>query len=110
MALTWSNVNKFYRGPLTMAYADVLFDSSYAAGGEAIVPADCGFTTVLAIWPCATAGYNCTYSKTNDVSGKLAIYAASTPDTNSATAAPIDSSIGRAYSTVTISVIVVGLG
>lgn len=109
MAITWSSITVMYKGPRTFVYADAVLDSSYAAGGEAIAPGDLGLSEIHALWPVATAGYNATYSKTSPTAGKLAIYAALTPDTNSALSAPLDSSVGRAYSTVTISCMVIGV-
>lgn len=109
MALTPANVTILYRGPRTQVYGDLVFDSSYAAGGEAVTPAMFGLSEIHALWPVATAGYNVTYSKTTPTTGTLAIYASLTPDTNSAISAPLDSSVGRAYSTVTISCLVIGV-
>lgn len=110
MALTWANVTKIYRGPLSIVYAEATFDSSYAAGGETINASDVGLTTINTLIPTATQGYNVQWAATNATSGKLAIYASLTPDTNSAVAAPLDSSIGRAYSTVSVQCLVIGLG
>lgn len=109
MALTPANVDLIYRGPRCIVYGDLVFDSSYAAGGETVTPDMFGLTEIHALWPCATAGYNVTYAKTTVTTGKLAIYASLTPDTNSAVSAPLDSAVGRAYSTVTISCVVIGV-
>jgi hypothetical protein len=110
MALAWNNVSKIYRGPITLVYGEATFDSSYAAGGEAIVPADVGLTTIKALFPTATSGFNVTYARTSDVAGKIAIYASLTPDTNSAVSAPLDSSVARDYSTTVITCLILGNG
>lgn len=108
MAITWANVTRMYRGPFSLVYAEATLDSSYAAGGETVTATDIGLTTIKALIPTATSGYDATYSKTNDASGKLAVYASLTPDTNSATSVPLDSSVGRDFSTLTISCLVIG--
>ncbi len=108
MALTLGGVTRLYRGPITIVYVEYTFDSGYAAGGETITATDIGLQSIKSLWPTVTAGYNVTYAKTNDQSGKLAIYASLTPDTNSATSAPLDSSVGRDYSLITVSCLVVG--
>ena len=108
MAITWSNVKVAYRGPVSIIIADALLDSGYAAGGETVTATDIGLQRIRALIPTATSGYDATYSKTNDQSGKLAVYAALTPDTNSAVSAPLDSSVGRDYSTLTFTCVIFG--
>ncbi len=108
MAITWANVKTIYRGPISIVYAEATLDSGYAAGGEVITATDIGLQTIKAMIPTATAGYDATYSKTNDASGKLAVYASTNPSTNSAVAVPLDSSVGRDYSTTAFSCIFFG--
>lgn len=108
MALTYANTKTIYRGPRSIVYTEATFDSAYAAGGETINATDIGLVTIDALIPTNTSGYNFTYSKTNDASGKIAVYASSTPDTNSALAAPLDSQVGRDYSAITVTCIVFG--
>lgn len=108
MALSWANVTVMYRGAKTMVYGEVTFDSSYAAGGETVNATDVGLTTIDILVPAATRGYNVQYAKTNAAAGTLAIFASATPDTNSATAAPLDSAVARAYSTVSVSCFIIG--
>lgn len=108
MAITWGGVVRMYRGPFSLVYAEATLDNAYNAGGETVTATDIGLTTIKALIPTNTAGYNATYSRTNDTSGKLAIYASLTPDTNSATAVPLDASVGRDLSSVVITCLVVG--
>lgn len=109
MALTWANFHTMYRGPRTQVYAEATFDSSYAAGGETVNASDIqGLSSILMLIPSANSGYNVTYSKTNDTSGKLALYASQTPDTNSAVAVPVDSAVARDYSNITVACLIVG--
>lgn len=46
MALTVSLVKQTVFGDERVVIADITFDSSYATGGEALVPADLGLTTI----------------------------------------------------------------
>ena len=108
MALSYANEKFIYRGHYTIKYSEVTFDSSYASGGETVSASDFGFSQILAVIPTASAGYNVQYTKTDDGSGTLKVFASSNPSTNSATAVPLDSSIGRNYSSVSASLIVIG--
>lgn len=108
MALSYANEKIIYRGHYAIKYSEVTFDSSYASGGETVNASDFGFATLLAVIPTATAGYNVVYTKTNDGSGVLRVFASSTPSTNSATAAPLESSVARDLSAVVASLIVIG--
>ncbi len=108
MALTYANQKTIYRGSHTVIIVDATWDNSYAAGGEVINASDVGLVTINVVIPTATAGYNAVYSKTNDASGKLAIYPTINPSTNSATATPVDASAGRDLSTVVATLFIVG--
>lgn len=108
MALSYSNVDIIHRGKYQVLYADATFDSSYASGGETINASDFGLYRLLAVHPSSKEGYNVRYVKTNDTTGVLKVFASFTPDTSSAVAAPIDSSVGRDYSTVTAALIIYG--
>lgn len=108
MALAWANQSIFYRGPKTLVYAEATFDSSYASGGEPVVPADVGLSTIDVCIPTATSGYNITYSKTTPTAGLLRLWASFTPDTSSAVAVPLESSIGRSLTTVVASCVFIG--
>lgn len=109
MALTYANNSVIYRGPVTLIYTEITFDSSYAAGGETVDgPKDFGLAQILGIIPIITAGWDVTYKKTDASSGTFQLFASLTPDTNSATSAPLEASVGRNASSITISCIVVG--
>lgn len=108
MALTHANVERIYRGPITLLYDEITFDNSYAAGGEALVPADVGLAIILAVWPAATAGWDVSYKKNNANSGTLQVFTAGTNATNSALAIPVEGSVARDFSTLAVSVIIAG--
>lgn len=108
MALSYSNRKTIYRGAYQILYTEATFDSSYASNGETVNASDFGLGTILSVVPTATAGYNVQYVKTNDTTGTLRVYASITPDTNSATAAPLQSSVGRDFSTVTAALVIYG--
>lgn len=108
MALSYASTDDVYRGKYRIVYTVATFDSSYASGGETINATDFGLSQILAVIPNATAGYNVQYTRTDDTSGTLKVFASFTPDTSSAVAAPIDSSIGRNLSAVTASLVVIG--
>ena len=108
MALTYSNVDIIHRGKYQTIYADVTFDNSYASGGETVNASDFGLYKLLAVLPTSKEGWNVRYVKTNDTTGTLKAFASYTPDTNSATSAPLDSSVGRDLSTVTAALIIYG--
>lgn len=109
MALSYGNTSTIYRGPVTLIYTEITFDSSYAAGGETVDgPKDFGLATILGIIPIITAGWDVTYKKTNTSSGTFQVFASLTPDTSSAVAAPLEASTGRDVSSIVVSCIVVG--
>ena len=108
MALTFAARDTLYRGPVTLIYVELTFDSSYAAGGETVNATDFGLTTILGVIPIITAGYDVTYKKTTAATGTFQMFASLTPDTNSAVSAPVESSAGRDLSALTIPCIVVG--
>lgn len=108
MALSYANVDDIYRGKYRIVYADATFDNSYASGGETINASDFGLAQILTIHAASKEGYNVRYVKTNDTTGSLKVFASFTPDTNSATAAPIDSAVARDYSTVTAALVIYG--
>ena len=108
MALSYANTAVIYRGPIITLYTEATFDNSYASGGETVNASDFWFGQILAIVPVAKDGYNVTYKKTDDKTGVLRVFASQTPDTNSATAAPLEGSVARDYSTVVAACIVYG--
>ena len=108
MALSYASTDDVYRGKYRIIYSVATFDNSYNSGGETINATDFGLAQILAVIPNATAGYNVQYTRTNDTTGTLKIFASQTPDTNSAVAVPQDSSVGRDYSTVTAALVIIG--
>ncbi len=109
MALTWANQHVIYRGPRTLVYAEATFDNSYDAGGETVHGGDIsGLTSIIGMTAMQSGGYDSTYTRTNDTSGKIQIFASLTPDTNSATSVPLESAAARDFSTTTISYLIVG--
>ncbi len=109
MALTWANQHVIYRGPRTLVYAEATFDSSYNAGGETVNAGDItGLSSIIGMAVLQNGGYDATYTRTNDTSGKLQIFASLTPDTNSAVSAPLEAAAARDYSTTAISCLFVG--
>ena len=108
MALTYSNTDTVYRGKYQIIYTQATFDSSYASGGETVNATDFGLARILTVHAGSKEGYTVRYVKTDDTSGTLAVFASLTPDTNSATAAPLASSVGRNLSSVTADLIIYG--
>jgi len=108
MAATYANTEYIFRGSRTFVYTEVTLDSSYAAGGESIAANQIGLGTIKAIWPSHAEGYIIEPVKSTDTTWLLKVYVANTPDTNSATATPLQSSTGRDLSAVVIPLLVVG--
>lgn len=67
MALTITPVKTFVVGDRKCVIADVLFDNSYASGGEVLTGADLGLDLVLdsVNAGAATTGHVCPYDYTN---------------------------------------------
>jgi len=108
MPASYANTEILYRGRFTQVYTEITLDSSYAAGGEEITADQLGLRTIKAIWPSHAEGYIIEPVKSTDTTWLLKVYVANTPDTNSATATPLQSSVGRDLSTVVVPILVFG--
>jgi hypothetical protein len=108
MPASYANTEILYRGRFTQIYTEITLDSSYAANGESITADQLGLRTIKAIWPSHAEGYIVEPVKSTDSTWLLKVWVSSTPSTNSATAAPQQSSTGRDLSAVTIPLLVVG--
>lgn len=108
MAVSYANTDIIFRGGRTFIYSEVTLDSSYAASGETITADQFGLRTIKAIWPSHAKGYIVEPVKSTDSTWLLKVYVSHTPDTNSATAAPLQSSTARDLSAVVIPLLIVG--
>lgn len=108
MAVSYANTEILYRGRTTQIYSEITLDSSYASGGETVTADQFGLRTIKAIIPAHAEGYVVEPVKSTDSTWLLKVYVSHTPDTNSATAAPLQSSTARDLSTVTVPVLVFG--
>lgn len=108
MAVSYANTEILYRGRTTQIYTEVTLDSAYASGGETVTADQFGLRTIKAIFPADAEGYVVEPVKSTDSTWLLKVFVSHTPDTNSATAAPLESSVGRDLSAVTIPLLVFG--
>jgi len=108
MAVSYANTEILYRGRTTQIYTEITLDSSYAAGGEEITADQLGLSAIKAVFPAHAEGFEVEPVKSTDSTWLLKVYVSSTPDTNSATATPQQSSTGRDLSTVTVPILVFG--
>lgn len=107
MPLTWTNVEKIYRGPRTLVYADCQLDSTYVVGGYAVVPGDVGLAQVDIMLVDPSGPNRVVYVKNNNTSGLIKVFAATQTATNSILATMVDSGV-RDYSNITVPVLIVG--
>lgn len=108
MAVSYANTEILYRGRTTQIYTEITLDSSYASGGETITADQLGLSTIRAIFSSHAEGFAVEPVKSTDSTWLLKVYVSSTPDTNSATATPLLSSVGRDLSAVTVPILVFG--
>ena len=108
MAVTYANTTILYRGPYTLIYTEVTLDTSYPADGESIVPADVGLREFAMILPASSEGFTVEAVRSSPTAGLIKVFASLTPDTNSATSVPLESSVGRDLSALTVDLLIVG--
>ena len=108
MAVTYANTTIMYRGSFTLLYTRCTLDDSYPLSGEDLVPADVGLREFAMIIPGSAEGFLPEVVVSSPTAALLQIFVSSTPDTNSATAAPIESSVARDLSAVTVDLLIVG--
>lgn len=108
MAVSYANRELLSRGTWNQYYVQITLDSSYPSGGESISAADFGMTAILDIMPFSADGYVVEFVRSTDSAWLLKVWPSSTPDTNSALAAPAESSVGRNFSTVVVNALVIG--
>jgi hypothetical protein len=108
MAVSYANTEILYRGRTTQIYTEITLDSSYLAGGETVTADQFGLSNIKAIFPSHAKGYVVEPVKSTDSTWLIKVYVSSTPDTNSAVAAPQQSSTARDLSAVVIPVLIFG--
>lgn len=110
MAATVANSELLARGKYTLYYCEVTLDSAYAASGESVnFKTTLGLGHVQAVFVSDAEGYHVEPNASTPSSTWLfKVFVSNTPDTNSATATPLEASVGRDLSAVTIPCLVVG--
>lgn len=108
MAATAANTEYVARGTWNLVYTEITLDATYASGGESISADLFGMKVIKAIWPASADGYICDPVRSSDTTWLMRMYVAGTPDTNSALATPLQSSVGRDLSAVVIPCLVLG--